>query len=114
MSLAGANAGSLAVLSLHMTGHKLLAALRRMSVDSTLTLLPPDGIITADRQRDIRVSEALTLCVNRADFVGTGTGRKVRSIRLVVRSKAATWQLCHRTTAAACLAFWPDERTRVE
>ena len=96
-----------------MTGSKLEAALRRMSGEALLTLLPPDGIKTADRPREIRVSEALLMVARRDDFKGSGTGRKVRSIRLVVQSKPNPWTACWQNTAAACTRFHADQRSFV-
>ena len=97
----------------YMQGTKLEAALRRMASDSVLTLLPPEGIKTADRPREIRVSEALLMVARRDDFRGSGTGRKVRSIRLVVQSKPNPWTACWQNTAAACTRFHADQRSFV-
>lgn len=95
-----------------MTENKLAAALRRHSErepEATITLIERIG--RSVRTTSLHIAVVMQITKDRSDFVGHGTGRRVRSIEHKPIDRTAKWEECWRNSQASVMAFWGEERS---
>jgi hypothetical protein len=94
-----------------MRKKKLEAALRRtIEGEKRLQITLIHKVGRQVRKSQLEIKAALTLVLDREDFIGYGTGRNVHSIEFRPIERPAVHAICHRTTTG-CMVFWGDQRT---
>ena len=71
-------------------------------------------MVDSFRETKLAIATAMALIKDRMDFVGIGTGRKVRAILFQPADPSINWEACWRNSQASVIAFHgSDQRTEI-